>query len=149
MAITVPVVTSVLERRRLRWEGEQRRFDELRALLDSAVARLTDARNLLYDALQASGRDDRERVQQIAADYRATTSEIMKDNLRILLRLGERAAIAQAHWWAASKCAQLESELDAYLEKPEGGLVLKDFHELGGKTVELMEKARGLVGVKA
>ena len=148
MAITVPVVTSALERRRLGWEGEQRRFDELRSLLDSAVARLIDARNLIYDGIQASITGDVEPLQQIADSYRQTTTEIMKDSVRIQLRLGERAAFAVANSAATNTCTRLEAEFDSYLKEPQEAH-FPGTAELDQNIGVLMESARELIGVTA
>src|SRR6266511_6410602 len=62
VAVTVPFISATLERRRLRWQTEMARMDELRTLLDTASVHMYEAWTVLYEIEQEFGPESAARV---------------------------------------------------------------------------------------
>lgn len=99
VAIVVPFVNERLTRRRLLFEAEQRRFDDVRALLDGTLGRMGEAIACLHDF------EEPHTVQELHTRwdaFTAVTDEMFRDQLRLAMRLGEDDPITRAHEEARS-----------------------------------------------
>jgi hypothetical protein len=103
VAVTVPFISATLERRRLRWQTEMARMDELRALLDTASVHMYEAWTVLYEIEQEFGPEaaghvvSTTRARALAESLTAKFDEVMRDELRLQVRLPERASVTEKH----------------------------------------------------
>jgi hypothetical protein len=151
VAVGVPFISSRLERRRLSWEGHQRRLDELRSLLDTAALRFTDALNLFYEInMQINNPpegDFHPRLTKLATENTEKADEIMRDGVRINLRVGSDAPVAKAHGRAMTIHTVYEADLVSSLRQPEGRPPLAPWSEFSEDFRLFMEEARRIVGL--
>jgi hypothetical protein len=105
VAIAVPVITSRLERRRLEWEQDDRRLDELRAVLESAYVPLDRVYQAVQETVDAAkesksyvsesklpqhNQQEREEAKQRAEEFRQQREEAVG-------RIREGVAEAEKH----------------------------------------------------
>jgi hypothetical protein len=115
VAISVPFINAWLERQRLRYQGTQERFAELRTLLDEAAQRLTEGHTVLVQLISAaagkSGKGVENRLTELAV-------EVFEDNTRLALRLGGGHRLHQAHAEAMGTLHHVEGAWRTQREKP-------------------------------
>jgi hypothetical protein len=118
VAITVPLITAQLEKRRLAWQRQEQHLDELRSLLDDSMLRFHEtfvSLDGMREALALRGRASESfgaarafesftaargqlaEVREAAERYEAKFHQIVQDGIRIEVRLGADDSIAAAH----------------------------------------------------
>jgi hypothetical protein len=92
VAIVVPFISARLERQRLRYEGSQERFTELRQLLDGAAERLIESLTVLtrFMTPEPDVPLPGDRLTELAVD-------LFRDQTRLALRLGGDHEVVSAH----------------------------------------------------
>jgi hypothetical protein len=100
VAITVPLISSVLERQRLRWQDNQARLDELRGIVDTTLGQMARVADLIFDVQQETSTPTAKmpvRLAEISAGLTEAYAAIKAHGLQIGLRLGPKDDIAAAH----------------------------------------------------
>jgi hypothetical protein len=156
VAVTVPFISATLERRRLRWQTDTARMDELRALLDTASVHMYEAWTVLYEIEQefgpeSAGRDvSTTRAIALAESLTVKFDEVMRDEMRVRVRLPEGASLTEKLSEMRTLLQRAEYNYRHYVE--DGGLVedrLPDLPSsgLGAAAIgDFMNEARHVVG---
>jgi hypothetical protein len=155
VAIAVPFISATLERRRLRWQSETERLNELRRLLDTASVHMYGAWTVVYEIEQemqtdiASARWSRERHQEQAAALTARFDDVMRDQLRVALRLPKGSAVTAKHQAMVNLLMKAEYEYRRYVEHgqlEERPSSLPSSAEGSQALGEFMDEVRTVVG---
>jgi hypothetical protein len=122
VAIAVPFINAMLERRRLRWQSEKARFDELRALLDAAIVHAYEAWTVVYEWEQVEGQKDPqsaewspERLRALASSMTAKFDEVQRDQFRIDVRLPTGSPITEKHFRMRDLLMRCEAQYTRYV----------------------------------
>jgi hypothetical protein len=107
VAIAVPFISARLERRRLAHAAHQAQIDELRALLDECAVHLTEGLALLFDLNLEEITDQRR--EQARAALPGKVDQLVRDGIRLALRLGEKHDIKSKHDAAQMVLMTIES----------------------------------------
>jgi hypothetical protein len=156
VAVSVPFINERLTRRRLLFESEQRRYDDVRALLDATLGRMGEALSYLHDF------EDPHTGEELRASWSAftsTTDEIFRDQLRLAMRLGDDDRVSRAHDGARETLQHAQATLREWsLQFTDSGDGLEpvDFRppprhlpeEAAGAMRSFMEASRDLVGLR-
>jgi hypothetical protein len=94
VAVAVPFINERLTRRRLVFESEQRRYDDLRALLDATLGRMHEALANLHDLGEPHTGEE---LRATWSAFTVKTDEIFRDQLRLAMRLGDEDPVTRAH----------------------------------------------------
>jgi hypothetical protein len=123
VAIAVPFINAMLERRRLRWQSETARFDELRALLDAAIVHAYEAWTVVYEWEQVEGQKDPQsaewspkRLRALASAMTAKFDEVQRDQFHINVRLPAGAPITEKHLRMRDVLIRCEFQYTRYVE---------------------------------
>lgn len=168
VAIAVPFINARLERRRMRWQSETARLDELRALLDTALVHMYEAGTVLYEWEQEAQKDTKsaewspDRFRALSTSLTAKFDEVERDHLRIEVRLPDGTPITQKHGRLLSLLMRCELEYRRYVEdgrleqrrKPpvevavgSGPQMPKNpWQEAGDAIAEFVNEVRALIG---
>lgn len=111
VAITVPLISSALERRRLRSQLAESRIDELRVVLDEAAIALDRARTGL-PTWEVLGQEQRNHVAAYA-DLRVALAAVGAQAERIAVRLGESSPLFTSYEHARVALTRLHHGLIA------------------------------------
>jgi hypothetical protein len=156
VAITVPFINGLLERKRVQQQSRDARFDELRVLLDGAVQDLYRALAILFDIeeerlKELPGPDwSPKRLRQLGDRLTKVADEIVQDGLRVSLRTPAGASISAAHKEAEKVFLEYEGEYRTYLR---GGLIDQErppeapIHSVGRTTTVFIDAIRDFAGV--
>jgi uncharacterized protein YycO len=139
VAITVPFINSVLERQRLRWQGNQARLDELRSIVDSTIGEMARAHDLLYDIAVEGDKQGRlaERSAALTACYLATKTY----GTQLGLRLGTDDDVTVSHTAVEGILANAEVVVE---HDPDGVSTVRD--QLGEAIAVFQTSVRDLIG---
>jgi hypothetical protein len=156
VAIAVPFIGATLERRRLRWQTEMARMDELRTLLDTASVHMYEAWTVLYEIEQEFGQESggrvvpEERSRALAESLTAKFDEVMRDELRIQVRLPDGALVTEKHRAMRSLLQTAEYNFRHYVESggPNAGQPPDlPSTSLGGDAIgDFMSEVRRVIG---
>jgi hypothetical protein len=154
VAIVVPFVNSMLERQRLRWQGNQARLDELRSIVDSSLAEMVRVHDLLWDLAELadspeSGPTAKERRAALAEELTRAYGAVKTLGTRIGLRLGNEDAVAVAHDNVEVIVAQAEIAAARPLQRgevPDAAELWAARNELGLAIGRFQEQVRELIG---
>lgn len=111
VAVTVPLISSALERLRLRSQLRESRIDELRAVLDQAAIALDEARAGL-PTWEVLAQEQRSQVAAYA-DSRKALSAVGAQGERIAVRLGEYSPLFTSYEHARAALGRLHHRLIA------------------------------------
>lgn len=154
VAIAVPFVNERLTRRRLLFEAEQRRYDDVRTLLDATLGRMGEAMARLHDF------EEPHTAEELLARWHAftaTTDEIFRDQLRLAMRLGRHDPVTTAHDDARRSFHRPQAVLRNWsmqLRSPEPEVLmsppLQELRDDAGRAMDrFMGASRKLVGLAA
>ena len=112
VAISVPWITSTLERRRLREQVSEARVDELRAVLDLAAVTLDQAVSALprWEVLL---QDERGSLAAVYGDSRKALEAVSAQAERLAIRVGEASPVFTSYDAARNVLWKLHHELIA------------------------------------
>lgn len=155
VAIGVPFINARLENDRIEERGRTARFEELRGLLDTSLLHLYGAHTILYEVDVASRKGPGDpRWPKRAAALRASMTKqadvLVKDGIRITLRVPAGDRIASAHQRAEQAFLNYEAAFRDYLDD---GLVGRQrppstpISELDDASTQFTEATRRFVGV--
>lgn len=106
VAIAVPFIAARLERQRLAHTAHQAQMDELRALLDECAVHLTEALALLFDLHLPEIAP--ERREEARSALPGKTDQLVRDGIRLALRLGKAHDINTKHEAAQRELMTIE-----------------------------------------
>jgi hypothetical protein len=141
VAIAVPFISARLERQRLRHQAHEAQLDELRALLDECAVHLTEALGLLYDLHLPDVAPERREAARAALAGKA--DQLLRDGVRLALRLGDKHEIRKAHQAAEGALLQIESQH----RKAAEALGYEDVDAYGRMIGEFIEVCTTFVGI--
>jgi hypothetical protein len=156
VAVTVPFISATLERRRLRWQTEMARMDELRTLLDTATVHMYEAWTVLYEIEQEFGPESvghvvsPTRARALAETLTAKFDEVMRDELRLQVRVPDRASVTEKHGAMRHLLQTAEYNYRHYVEG--GGLNTDEPPDLPSTSLgsaaiaDFMKEVRGVIG---
>ena len=154
VAITVPFINAVLERQRLRWQGNQARLDELRGLVDAAVGDMVRAHDLIWDiatAVDAQADDETPdpRLGELSAELTKTYVAVKTLATRIGLRLGSEDEVAAAANDVEMTLAMADADVAQPLQRGERidtGPLWSQRDSLGKGIGIFQDRVRDLIG---
>ena len=141
VAIAVPFISARLERRRLAHAAHQAQIDELRALLDESAVHLTEGLALLFD-LQLEEITD-ERREQARSELPGKVDQLVRDGIRLSLRLGEKHDIKSKHDAAQMALMTIESDQ----RRTPTQLTFEELNEFSRQLGAFIEACASVVGI--
>jgi len=98
VALGVPFIAARLERRRIAWQDERRRADDLAGFLDSAFIAAGEAWRVRNE-LAAEFNADRSssRLPNLKAQFHEASKTVVMNGLRMKLRVGRGSTLDEAH----------------------------------------------------
>jgi hypothetical protein len=166
VAITVPVITASLERRRLQWESEKLRIDETRGVVDTALQNFSEALWQLHFAWRALAGQSALAVGSFRApmpkDFSAVAGLQRADEMRAMamaqedrlaVRLGYDHAIVQTYQAGVFQLGQLTGRLargvDELATNDEWNRAVRnDLNQAWKLRLAIVDEASRLVGVR-
>ncbi len=154
VAIAVPFINAVLERQRLRWQGNQARLDDLRAIVDSTVGDMVRAHDLIWDIATEAGKhgDDQApdpELRRLGGELTATYEAVKTLGTRIGVRLGAGDDVVVAHLGVESILADAEIAVSHALHQGEQiptETLWSSRNELGLAVGRFQASVRDLIG---